>query len=65
MADSTLITNIPHDQKLKLLEIEREYSNRIRDLRKKSLMLVTDYLKKADEYEANQIITKLKGKYGG
>ncbi len=65
MPDSNTISNISDDQKLKLEEIERGYSNRIRELRKKSLKLVTDYLKKSDEYKANQIVNKLKGTYEG
>ena len=52
------------DRQQKLIELNKKYRERLRQLRMRSLGLVRDYLRKADEYEANKTLQKLKEGYG-
>jgi len=48
----------------KLKELEIKYQTRLKELQEKSLKITSDYLKKADEYKAGQILKQLKELYG-
>jgi len=50
--------------KIKLKEIDEKYQKWLKELRERSMNVVRDYLKKADNYAASKIAQKLKGLYG-
>jgi len=52
------------DKAQKLKELEIKYQARLRKLQEKSLKITSDYLKKADEYKAGQILKQFKKLYG-
>lgn len=52
------------EQKQKLKELDEKYQRRLFDLKQRSLKLTVDFLKKADQFKASQILKQLKEQRG-